>query len=72
MKRLALVAAVLAVSACSKADNAAKDTTTPAMAPAPTPAATTDTGAMKGMSDSAHKADSIKKADSTAKAAKKP
>src|SRR4051812_11973587 len=30
MKRLAFVAAVLAVSACSKADNAAKDTATPA------------------------------------------
>ena len=73
MKRLALVAAVLAVSACAKAENK-PDTTTPAMAPAPAPAATTDTG-MK-MSDSAHKADSLKadsvKKDSAAKATKKP
>jgi hypothetical protein len=68
MKRLALVAAVLAVSACAKAENK-PDTTTPAMAPAPAPAATTDTG-MK-MSDSAHKADSLK-ADSIAKGTKKP
>ena len=29
MKRLALVAAVLAVAACSKSENAAKDTATP-------------------------------------------
>jgi len=43
MKRLALVAAVLAVAACSKSENANKDTTTPAMAPAPAPAAM-DTG----------------------------
>jgi hypothetical protein len=72
MKRLALVAAVLAVSACSKAENK-PDTTAPAMAPAPAPAMT-DTG-MK-MSDSAHKADSLKAdsvmKDSIAKAAKKP
>jgi len=45
MKRLAFVAAVLAVTAtaCSKTDEAAKDTAAPAMAPAPAPAAT-DTG----------------------------
>ena len=65
MKRLAFVAAVLAVSACSKADNAAKDTTPPAMAPAPAPAATSDS-AMKA--DSAHKMDSTMKADSMKKA----
>ena len=34
MKRLALVAAVLAVTACSK-EKAKPDTATPAMAPAP-------------------------------------
>ena len=72
MKRLALVAAVLAVSACAKAENK-PDTAAPAMAPAPAPA-TTDTG-MKMMSDSAHKADSLKAdsvhKDSVAKAAKK-
>lgn len=42
MKRIALVAAIFAVAACSKADETpAMDTTTPAMAPAP---AMTDTG----------------------------
>lgn len=73
MKRLALVAAVLAVAACSKAENK-PDTTAPAMAPAPAPA-TTDTG-MKMMSDSAHKADSLRAdsiaKDSAMKATKKP
>ncbi len=45
MKRLAFVAAVIVgVAACSKSDDAAKDTATPAMAPAPAPAAVTDTG----------------------------
>jgi len=68
MKRLAFVAAVLAVTACSKTDEAAKDTTTPAMAPAPAPAAATDTG-MK--MDSTHKMDSTAKADSM-KMKKKP
>jgi len=44
MKRLAVVAAVLAiVAACSKSECAAKDTTPPAMAPAPS-AAPADTG----------------------------
>ena len=68
MKRLAFVAAVLAVTACSKSDEAAKDTTTPAMAPAPAPAAAMDTSHKM---DSVMKADSIKKADSIAAAAKK-
>ena len=63
MKRLAFVAAVLAVTACSKSDEAAKDTTTPAMAPAPAPAAAMDTSHKM---DSTMKADSIKKADSIA------
>ena len=56
MKRLAFVAAVLAVTACSKSDEAAKDTTTPAMAPAPAPAAAMDTSQKM---DSTMKADSI-------------
>jgi hypothetical protein len=61
MKRLAFVAAVLAVTACSKSEEAAKDTTTPAMAPAPAPAAAaTDTG-MKMQMDSTHKMDTTTK-----------
>jgi hypothetical protein len=68
MKRLAFVAAVLAVTACSKSDSAAKDTSTPAMAPAPAPAAATDTG-MK-MMDTTHKMDSSAMKDTTKK--KKP
>jgi hypothetical protein len=74
MKRLAFVAAVFAVAACSKSENAAKDTATPAMAPAPAPAATADTGMKMDTThkmDSTMKADSAKK-DSTAKGAKKP
>ena len=70
MKRLAFVAAVFAITACSKADNAAKDTTTPAMAPAPAPAAApADTG-MK--MDTTHKMDTTAKADTSKKGAKKP
>jgi hypothetical protein len=67
MKRLAFVAAaVLAIAACSKADNAAKtDTTPPAMAPAPAPAAAPDTG-MK-MGDTTHKMDSTAMKDTTKK-----
>jgi hypothetical protein len=65
MKRLAFVAAVLAITACSKSDSAAKDTAAPAMAPAPAPAAATDTG-MK-MMDTTHKMDSAMKADSMKK-----
>jgi hypothetical protein len=71
MKRLALVAAVFAVAACAKNDQASKDSAAAAAAPAPAPAAAPapDSNAMK-MADSAHKADSIKAADS-AKAASK-
>ena len=54
MKRIALAAAIFAVAACSKADNTPVDTTTPAMAPAPS---AMDTG-MK--MDTAHKMDSTK------------
>jgi hypothetical protein len=67
MKRLAFVAAVLAVVGCSKSEEAKTDTATPAMAPAPAPApAATDTAmkmdsaAMKKMADSLHQ-DSVKK-----------
>lgn len=56
MKRLALVAAVLVVAACSKADETA-DTTTPAMAPAPAPATM----------DSAHMMDTTKMTMDTTK-----
>ena len=69
MKRLAFVAAVLAITACSKADNAAKDTQTPAMAPAPAAAPAAMDSAHK--MDSTMKADSAKK-DSVAKGTKKP
>ncbi len=70
MKRLAFVAAVLAVAACSKNDAAKQDTTPPAMAPAPAPAAV-DTG-MK--MDTTHKMDTTMKMDTTKakKGAKKP
>lgn len=66
MKRLALVAAVLAVVGCAKNEEAKTDTATPAMAPAPAPAPATDTAmkmdsaAMKKMADSLHQ-DSVKK-----------
>jgi hypothetical protein len=63
MKRLAfVVAAVIAITACSKASNNA-DTAAPAMAPAPAPA-TTDTG-MK--MDTTKKDSSMMKMDTTKK-----
>jgi uncharacterized lipoprotein YajG len=65
MKRIALVAAVLVLAACSKKDEAAVDTGAAAMAPAP---AAVDTG-MKMMDSTAMK-DSITK-DSIAKAGMK-
>jgi PBP1b-binding outer membrane lipoprotein LpoB len=65
MKRIALVAAVLVLVACSKKDDAVVDTGAAAMAPAP---AAMDTG-MK-MIDSTAIKDSMMK-DSIAKAAKK-
>ena len=70
MKRLALVAVVLA-AACSSKETPKADTAAPAMAPAPAVTAT-DTGmkkdsAMSGMAmDTTHKADSAK-ADTTKK-----
>jgi len=71
MKRLAFVAAaVLAMTACSKSDEAKTDTATPAMAPAPAPATVDSAALMKAHMDSVARADSIKK-DSIAAAAKK-
>ena len=64
MKRIALVAAIFAVAACSKAETPATDTTTPAMAPAPA----MDSAAM---ADSV-KMDSTRKADSAKAATKTP
>ena len=72
MKRIALVAAVFALAACSAKEQApAADTAAPAMTPAPsTPAP--DSAAMKAAADSAAmKMDSTHKMDSAA-AAKKP
>jgi hypothetical protein len=63
MKRIALVAAVLALAACTKKDEAPVDTSA-AMAPAPAPAAM-DTG-MK-MMDSTAMMDTAMKADTTKK-----
>jgi hypothetical protein len=65
MKRIALVAAVLALAACTKKDEAPVDTGA-AMAPAP---AAMDTG-MK-MMDSAAMADSAKKDSAAADTTKK-
>lgn len=61
MKRLALVAAVLVIAACTtQKDEPATDTAAPAMAPAP---ATTDTAARmdSAATDSAAKADSARR-----------
>jgi uncharacterized lipoprotein YajG len=68
MKRLALVAAVFALAACSTKEQApAADTTTPAMTPAPaaTPAPT-DTG-MKMDSTMKHDSTAAAPADTTKK-----
>jgi hypothetical protein len=64
MKRIALVAAIFAIAACSKTDTPATDTTTPAMAPAPT---ATDSAAKADSMrmDSTRKADSVKAATKT-------
>ena len=65
MKRLALVAAVLAVAACGKKDENAMADSTAMMTPAPAPAVATDT-MMKPMDSAAHM-DSAKKMIDTAK-----
>jgi hypothetical protein len=59
MKRLALVAGVVAAAACAKNETPATDTTTPAMAPAPM---AVDSVALR---DSIRRADSMRIADST-------
>ena len=65
MKRLAFVAAVLAITACSKGENAATDTSKPAMAAPPAAAPATDTGmkmdTTKGKMDTTTKKDTTKK-----------
>jgi hypothetical protein len=65
MKRLAFVAAVLAITACSKSENAATDTSKPAMAAPPAAAPAPDTG-MKMGADTSKKMDTTKK-DTTKK-----
>ena len=63
MKRLALVAAVLVIAACSTKETPKADTAAPAMAPAP---AMMDTG-MKMDSAAAKMDTAMKKADSAMK-----
>jgi hypothetical protein len=79
MKRLALVAAVLVVAACSTKETPKADTAAPAMAPAPAAADTgmkMDSTSMKMDSAAAKMDTAAKKADTAAKmgkdAAKKP
>lgn len=62
MKRLALVAAVIVLAACSKENAATTDTTSPTMAPAPA-AAPMDTGMahMDSTKMDSTKADTTKK-----------
>ena len=79
MKRLALVAAVLVVAACSTKETPKADTAAPAMAPAPAAADTgmkMDSTSMKMDSAAAKMDTAAKKADTAAKmgkdATKKP
>jgi len=79
MKRLALVAAVLVVAACSTKETPKADTAAPAMAPAPAAADTgmkMDSASMKMDSAAAKMDTAAKKADTAAKmgkdATKKP
>jgi uncharacterized lipoprotein YajG len=65
MKRLALVAAVLVLAACSTQEKPAADTAAPAMAPAPAPAMSADS--MSHDSTAAAKMDTTVKADTTKK-----
>jgi hypothetical protein len=48
MKRIAFVAAIFAVAACSGSDTATQDTTQPALAPAPAPTLGATTGMTTG------------------------
>ena len=66
MKRLAFVAAVLAITACSKSENAATDTSKPAMAAPPAAAPAPDTGMKMGGDTSKKMMDTTKK-DTTKK-----
>lgn len=63
MKRLALVAAVLVVAACSTQEKPKADTVAPAMAPAPAMSA----DSMSHDSTAAAKMDTAMKADTTKK-----
>ena len=57
MKRIVLVAAIFAVAACSSGENApATDTTTPALAPAPTDSAAVIDTTVKTDSTAGHSA----------------
>jgi len=72
MKRLALVAAVLVVAACSTKETPKADTAAPAMAPAPAAADTgmkMDSASMKMDSAAAKMDTAAKKADTAAKKA---
>ena len=73
MKRLALVAAVLVVAACSTKETPKADTAAPAMAPAPAAADTgmkMDSTSMKMDSAAAKMDTAAKKADTAAKMGK--
>lgn len=67
MKRLAFVAAVLAITACSKSDNAAQDTSKPAMAAPPAAAPAPDTGMKMGADTSKKMMMDTTKKDTTKK-----
>ncbi|GEM_PF-2171609 len=69
MKRFALFAAVVALSACAKKDEAAVVDSSTAMAPAMAPAADPVADSM-AKADSVRKADSARVADSIAKGGK--
>jgi hypothetical protein len=66
MKRLALVAVVLA-AACSAKEEPKADTAAPAMAPAPAAPVVTDTGMKKDSAMAGMQMDTTKKADTTKK-----
>lgn len=70
MKRLALVAVLATVAACSKAETPATDTSTPAMAPAPMAMDSVARADSMRRADSV-RADSVRRADSMKAAASK-
>ena len=69
MKRLALVTAIFAISACSKTETPATDTASPALAPAPVTPTVTDSTAIRDSIrlDSTRRADSAKAAGTKSK-----